>query len=74
MEIQELNHLLGQIYPAVIASEKNAELSDIIIKNAELVIGISDECCKFSKQLGAKKTIARISNTEYNNSKNNNPI
>lgn len=31
-----LNHLLGQIYPAVIASEKNAKLSDIIIKNAEL--------------------------------------
>ena len=33
-----LNHLLGQIYPAVIASEKNAELSDIVRKNAQLSV------------------------------------
>lgn len=33
-----LNHLLGQIYPAVIASKENAELSDIVKKNAELSV------------------------------------
>jgi len=33
-----LNHLLGQIYPAVIASKKNADLSDVIIKNAKLSV------------------------------------
>lgn len=31
-----LNHLLGQIYPAVVARKKNALISDIVIKNAEL--------------------------------------
>ena len=31
-----LNHLLGQIYPALIASKKNAYVSDITKKNAEL--------------------------------------
>jgi carbonic anhydrase len=31
-----LNHLLGQIYPALMASKKNAYISDIIKKNAEL--------------------------------------
>lgn len=29
-----------------------------IISHADTVIGISDNCCKFSKQLGAKKTIS----------------
>ena len=33
-----LNHLLGQIYPAVIASKKNADLSDIVKKNANLSV------------------------------------
>ena len=33
-----LNHLLGKIYPAVIACEENADLSDIVIKNAELSV------------------------------------
>ena len=33
-----LNHLLGQIYPAVIGSKKNAALSEIVIKNAELSV------------------------------------
>ena len=33
-----LNHLLGQIYPAVIASKENADLSEIIIKNAEFSV------------------------------------
>jgi carbonic anhydrase len=33
-----LNHLLGQIYPAVIASKKNADISDIVKKNAKLSV------------------------------------
>lgn len=33
-----LNHLLGQIYPAVIASKKNATISDIVRKNAQLSV------------------------------------
>ena len=31
-----LNHLLGQIYPALIASKKDADISEIVKKNAEL--------------------------------------
>ncbi len=46
-------------------------LKDAQVKNVDLVIGVTSSeatnitVCVLAKQLGAKKTIARISNTEY---------
>jgi trk system potassium uptake protein TrkA len=52
-------------------------LNDANTSDADLFIGVTSlqatnlTACFLAKQLGAKKTIARISNTEYNNPKNN---
>ena len=52
-------------------------LNDANASDADLFIGVTSlqatnlTACFLAKQLGVKKTIARISNTEYNNSKNN---
>ena len=52
-------------------------LNDANISDADLFIGVTAlqatnlTACFLAKQLGAKKTIARISNSEYNNPKNN---
>ena len=50
-------------------------LNDANVSNADLFIGVTSlqatnlTACFLAKQLGAKKTIARISNTEYNKTK-----
>jgi trk system potassium uptake protein TrkA len=52
-------------------------LNDANTSDADLFIGVTAlqatnlTACFLAKQLGAKKTIARISNSEYNNPKNN---
>lgn len=52
-------------------------LNDANVANADLFIGVTSlqatnlTACFLAKQLGAKKTIARISNTEYSKTKHN---
>ena len=52
-------------------------LNDANVNEADLFIGVTSlqatnlTACFLAKQLGAKKTIARISNTEYNKSNHN---